>query len=399
MEYKTLTSLSANLPADFKPSYNELKTSLMALADPRRQTANKRYPLWSMLLAVVAALLSQQLSLVAAAEWLAAQSETTKQALGFSDGKTPHPTTFARLFGKLKSVELETVLSGFFDPKMAEVVPAPASQAIAIDGKSQRGRLKFEVAEPGTPIHLLSLYSHDTGLVLAQSAVVASHNEISTAPTLLRQIRWQGRVLTGDATFCQREICKQVVEAGGDYLFVVKGNQPNLLLEIETLFDLKLLPKGLAFDVRECKTVDKGHGRIELRQIRASAELAELSDWPYLAQVVEIKREWLEKGLNRQEVSYGVTSLTTAEADVASLLKLKREHWGIENRLHWVRDVVFGEDKSLTRLGSTPQVMAALRNTVIGLLRRGGFSQLTSRLRYNASHPEAVLALLGLANP
>ena len=400
MEYNALNTLTANLALapDKKPSYADLKTALLALDDPRRDNANKHYPLWALVLAVIAALLSQQISLLAAAEWLAAQDEATKQALGFPNGKTPHQTTFARLFRKLEACQLEAVLSGLFDPGASGALPAPASQAIALDGKSQRGRLKFEKAAPASPTHLVSLFSHDTGVVLVQSEIERGHNEISTAPLLLRQIRWQGRVLTGDAAFCQREICKQIVEAGGDYFFVVKGNQPTLFAEIEILFDLKLLPAGLAFDIRECKSVDKGHGRIEVRQVRASTELADLSDWPYLAQVVEIKREWLEKGLKHQETTYAVTSLKMEQANVVRLMQLKRGHWGIENRLHWIRDVVFGEDKSLSHLGATPQVMAALRNSALGLLRRAGFNQITARLRYHASHPEAVLVLLGLAN-
>ncbi len=187
-----------------------------------------------------------------------------------------------------------------------------------------------------------------------------------------------------------------MVEAGGDYFFVVKGNQPSLQSEAELVFDTSLLPKGLSFDLRYCKELDKAHGRIEIRQACASSELGLMEYWPYLTQVVQIERQWLEKGQTYTYHSYAITSLEAKVADVADLLAYKRGHWGIENRLHWVRDVVFGEDASLIRRGEGPFVMAALRNTALGLLRRAGHHKITARLRYNASVVSEVLKLLAL---
>jgi len=185
--------------------------------------------------------------------------------------------------------------------------------------------------------------------------------------------------------------------ATGRYYFVIlKGNQPTLQSEAQLLFDTKLLPKGLAFDLRYYKDLDKGHGRIEIREARASSELGTLSQWPYLAQVVQIKRQSVEKGQIRTYYTYAITSLPNTVAKVAALLACKREHWGIENRLHWVRDVVFGEDASLGRSREAPFVMAALRNSAIGLLRQAGHPKITARLRYNACKVQEVLKLLPL---
>ena len=221
------------------------------------------------------------------------------------------------------------------------------------------------------------------------------------APQLLKQIEWEGRVVTGDAMFCQRNLCQQVVELGGDYLFVVKGNQTRLQTDLEIVFE-PANPSQWGSDgadlleMRAAKTVDKGHGRIEVREIKASTELADYSNWPYLAQVFEVKRSWWELGQLKTEVQLGITSLPKEVANVKTLLEFKRRRWGIENKLYWVRDVVLGEDVSLIHKGAGPQIMAALRNTALNLLRKAGHTKITSRLRFNSGHPAQVLALLGL---
>ena len=396
MKY-TLKSLDkANSTPEFRISFPDLKTAFANIPDPRRKTENKRYELSAILLAVVAAFLSQQKSILGVAEWLQAQQPEVKSTLGFTNGQTPNQSTFQRLLSKLNIEEFEKILTTYFDANKSEQIRERGSESIAIDGKSLRGKLKFEEEKATIPVHLISLYSHDTGQVLAQTDIKKGMNEISTAPNLIDQIDWRGRVLTGDAAFCQKEICKQVVKAGGDYLLVIKGNQQTLLEDAKLLFEINLIPKGLEFDIRECKTIDKGHGRIEIRKAQVSNELHGISNWPYLNQVLQINRKWVEKGINKNETSYAVTSLPEEISDVMKLTTMKRGHWGIENRLHWVKDVVLGEDKSLIHSGSGPYVLAALRNTALNLLRKSGFQNITSRLRFNSSNPQEVLKLLQL---
>lgn len=296
---------------------------------------------------------------------------------------------------KLNGASLEVALTGYFDPQGVGAVPARGSQAIALDGKCQKGRHKFEAVQAGIPVDLLSLFCQQNGLVLAQTEIVAGKSELSTAPPLIRQIEWAGRVLTGDAAFCYKEVIEVLVAAGGDYFLAVKANQPTLQAEIELVFDTSLIPKGLAFDRRYYQQADKGHGRIEVRYLCATVELAALSAWPYLAQVVAIKREWLVKGQLKTATSYCVTSLPPDVTDVIGLLTLKRRHWAIENQLHWVRDVVLGEDSSLIHKGNAPRVMAALRNTTLNLLRKAGFSKIKASLRALACDVSNLLTLLG----
>lgn len=377
-----------------KVSYASLREAFRAVPDPRRQTGNKTYCLEALLLAVVAGLLSGQSSVLGCAEWLAAQPLTVKQKLGFAGEATPHQSTFQRVLSKLAGNALEQALTSFFEQSPVGVVKERGSEAVAIDGKCQRGRLKFEVGEGGVPVHLLSLFCQNSGLVLAQTEIEKGKSEYSTAPNLIAQIEWLGRVLTGDAAFCYKEILVPVIKAGGDYFLTVKANQPTLQAEIELVFDTKLLPPGLPFDLRTIKHADKGHGRVEIRSAVATAELTALSEWAYLAQVVAIKREWLCKGVWKAETTYCVTSLPKEIADVGALLALKRGHWGIENRLHWVRDVIFGEDKSLIHKGSGGQVMAALRNTTLNLIRKAGLSKIRATLRANASNHSKMLSFL-----
>ena len=209
------------------------------------------------------------------------------------------------------------------------------------------------------------------------------------APALLRGLELGGVVVTGDAIYAQRELCEQIVDAGGEYLFTVKANQKGLMEDIATLFDD---PPS-----KPSEAVQRGrHGdRQEVRKLQASTALNEYSDWPHLAQVCRIEREVTSNEHTRREVAYAITSLWPHEASPRRLLELNRGHWGIENRLHYVRDATLGEDGSQVRTGSAPQVMAALRNTTIGLLRMAGVTNIAAALRRNAAHPKEALALLG----
>jgi hypothetical protein len=146
--------------------------------------------------------------------------------------------------------------------------------------------------------------------------------------------------------------------------------------------------------------VDYGHGRIEQRRLQTSTVLAGSSEWPGLAQVFQVEREVImaKTGTVRDEVVVGGTSLGPERADAAQLLALVRGHWHIENQSHWVRDVTCDEDRSQVRSGSIPQVMAALRNTVIGLMRWAGYTNIAATCRHFAAQPASALALIGI-NP
>ena len=266
----------------------------------------------------------------------------------------------------------------------------PARRVIAVDGKTLRGSHKQ--GAPGA--HLLSALSHHLGLTLAQQAVDDKTNEITQVETVLRQLVLRDRVVTMDALLTQRHVAQTIVDEGGDYVMIVKDNQPQLRADIELVFALP--PAG---DRQEtARTVDIGHGRIEQRNITTSEALVGYSDWPGLAQVFELGRHVITQKTTeeRVEVVYGVTSLNPERGTPERLLDLVRGHWQIENKSHWVRDVTFDEDRSQVRCGNIPQVMAALRNTTIGLLRWAGYTNIAAACRRFAAQPDLALTLIGI---
>ena len=175
----------------------------------------------------------------------------------------------------------------------------------------------------------------------------------------------------------------------------VKDNQPQLLWELKRLFADPALVADTGASVRHFA---KGHGRLEIRRLWSSTGLVGYSDWPGLAQALCVEREVtrLNTGEVRRERAYAVTSLGSERAKAGVLLALWRGHWGIENQLHWVRDVGFHEDRSAARVGGVPHGLAVLRNTAIGLLRAHGHAAIATSRRALAHHPDAAVALLGL---
>lgn len=168
----------------------------------------------------------------------------------------------------------------------------------------------------------------------------------------------------------------------------VKQNQPTLYQGIELLFTAPVSPPAT---VRQC---DRHGNRREMRELSLSADLNEWAQWPHLSQVGRLTHHWTVGGQRHTEVSYLITSLSAQQATPAQVLATIRGHWGIENRLHWIRDVTFDEDRCQVRSGAAPQVLAACRNLVIGLLRRQGVRNMAAALRTHAGHPEVALALV-----
>lgn len=216
--------------------------------------------------------------------------------------------------------------------------------------------------------------------------------DLTVAPALLAQVPLAGRVVTGDALYCQRGLCQQIRQAAGDYLVLVKANQPELYEDLALLF--RTPPPGERFAT--AVQHDKGHGRREVRRLWASAALQEYLDWPGAQQVCKLEREVWQKGRHTREVRYAITSLGPAAASAADLLRLRRGHWGIENGLHYVRDVTLGEDGSSIRTGAAPQVMAALRNAVLAIVRGAGYANIAAALRAIGWQRGRALQLLGI---
>ena len=357
-----------------------------------RQPQGKRHPLQAILALSVCAMLCGYRSYGAIAEWGRNYGKALTQALGFTHQTTPCAATLNTVLRYLNKDEVEQKLGRWAEGVLSSVASSATEMSgLAIDGKSLRGSRKQ--GAPGA--HLLSALGHQLGLTLGQAAVAEKTNEITAVHELLGGLVVEGKVVTVDALLTQRELAQTIIDRGGDYVMVVKGNQPALHEEIQTVFEE---PELLAETMESVETLDVGHGRVEQWRLVASTALAGYSTWPGLNQVFAVERQVTIKqsGDERAEVVYGVTSLGRERGDARRLLELVRTHWHIENKSHWVRDVTFDEDRSHGRVGSIPQVMAALRNTAIGLMRVAGETNIAAACRRFAAQPWSALALLGI---
>jgi predicted transposase YbfD/YdcC len=360
-----------------------------------RKAKGKRHPLSAILGMACAATLCGYKSYSAMAEWGRNYGGKLVQALGFTHEKTPCASTLHTVFRNIDKKAVEAKLGSWAESVMSATpdaeVPEDDLEGVSLDGKTLGGSRKQ--GAPGT--HLLSAVSHKLGVTLTQQAGDHSTDEMRIIHEALQNLVLEGRVFTMDALNTQRKTAETITEGGGDYVMIAKKNQASLLNDVKTVFDG---PYSHLLQKSSVQTLDMGHGRIEDRHLTASDELSDYSDWPGLEQVFQLTRRTTIKKTEkvREETVYGITSLTPQQADSARLLELVRCHWHIENMSHWVRDVTFDEDRSQVRCGNIPQVMAAIRNTVIGLMRWLGYTNIVATCRYFAAQPWDALEAIGI---
>jgi predicted transposase YbfD/YdcC len=259
---------------------------------------------------------------------------------------------------------------------------------IAVDGKSLRGATQPD----GRAVHLLSALTHNERVVVAQQEVDHTTNEIKLFRPLLEDLDIEGALVTADAMHTQDDHARFLVEEKrAEFLLIVKENQPSLYNEVGCRsFEKFSEPYTETF---------KGHGRIERRSISVSKTPDGLVEFPHVAQVLRIEREVHDAKSNELRYKETVLAVTSASAKLATpkrLLRANREHWGIENGLHWVRDATMREDASKVRRGSAPRALATMRNLVISVLRLAGATNIAKSLRSVGRRPEHAFTLLGL---
>jgi predicted transposase YbfD/YdcC len=272
---------------------------------------------------------------------------------------------------------IDAAVGGWVRSRLATARKAKRRVVLAVDGKTLRG------ARPrgGTAPHLMACLDHATGTVIAQVAVGGKTNEITMLAGLLDQIPdLDGALISMDAMHAQREHAAYLHKRGANYLVTVKGNQPGLLARLRRL-PWKDVPPGHVCEGR-------AHGRAEKRTLKVVTVAAGL-EFPHAAQAIQIIRKTKRNGSAKwkTETSYAITSLPAGKARPDRLAAWIRGHWKIENQLHWVRDVTYGEDLSAARTGTGPHVMAALRNLAISILRLAGHASIATALRRNARDP------------
>jgi predicted transposase YbfD/YdcC len=214
--------------------------------------------------------------------------------------------------------------------------------------------------------------------------VGAKTNEIPMFPALLDRIEVSSAVITADAMHAQRSHAIYLAGRGAHYLFTVKRNQPGLHAQLAAL-PWRQVPVA-------CETRERGHGRAEGRTLKVTAVARGLA-FPHAAQAIQIvrRRKLAGKRKRSAETCYAITTLTASQARPAQLAAIIRGHWAIEDRLHWVRDMDFDEDRSQTRTASGPRVMASLRNLAITILRLAGHVSIAAALRHHARRPDRPL--------
>lgn len=372
---------------------DSLYAYLQQVLDPRHPKG-KLYPLALLLLLMVLAKLAGEDKPSGIADWVAHRVDQLCEMKILPKRRAPSHMTFRRLLQHIVDPEaFESLMQEYHRRQLhqgQEVV-------LSMDGKTLKGTIPRGETR-GT--HLLSIFVPEQGLVLAEAVVDRKENEIVVAPTILRQVNLQDTIVIGDAMHAQRDPSSQIVAAGGNYIWTIKGNQPRTHWAIEKLFvhEVCNLRQGapLSKHCHMATMVNKGHGRLEKRTILVSTELNDYLDWPHVAQVFRIERTiWHEKhkGYTR-EVVYGLTSLTPQQASPERLLTLVRQYWGIENGLHYRRDVTLQEDATRLTVGNAGHIMAILNNLVIGLCLQHGFHNLAKARRLFNAQPSKALDLI-----
>lgn len=277
----------------------------------------------------------------------------------------PSDDTIRRFFRSVNPDQFKEIFSRWVQ-SIANVANA---KVIAIDGKSSRRTFDGE----SDMLHAVSAFATEARVVLAQEKVADKSNEIKAIPLLLDLLDIKGHIVTIDAMGCQHAIARKIVDKGGDYIFSLKGNQGSLAEDVAPFFNAR----NAKNTCQSMTDYDKGHGRFETRICTVSNDVEwlrqEHENWSTIQSIIRIDatRELTEKGIKKitQETRHYISSLKNLTPDVAC--KAIRDHWGVENSLHWVLDMSFNEDYSRIRKENAPHVMAMLRHIALNIIQQG----------------------------
>lgn len=394
MEYSRLEPGPDGIDAGLRYALGSLCDCFQGLSDPRK-AKGKRYSLLTLLVVIFLAKLSGQDKPGEIADWAKNHAEALVQLLHLRRAWMPHHNTIRRVFqAVLSAVEFEQLLVAYHQQSGADI-----GELLALDGKALKGTRRAD-QEPGA--YVVSVYDGQTQRVLVQDVVETKENELVAAPRALAQVPLAGKIVTGDAHYTQRGLSAYIVAQGGDYLWPVKANQPQVYQDIEQLFTPQPPIPGfgrIATDFQLAQTTNRGHGRLEVRTLQTSEMLNDYLDWPSVGQVYRLERKfsWFRRGQVYKtscEVEWGLTSLARWVAPPERLLTLRRRHWLIETGLHYRRDVTFHEDGTRMTLGPAGQILSIIHDLVLGLLKTAGFTNAAQGRRWFAGHLPEAFALL-----
>lgn len=358
-----------------------LKDALTRVPDPRHKRG-VRYPFPELLLSIVCAVISGARTLTTITEW--AQNQVVEAGMVPGSGRAPSLATIHRVAVRIDPVALDEVINQWLLQRALQHAVDQKRQVIAVDGKEVRGAKNGG----GKRVFLFAAVDHATGAVIGQESIGEKTNEIPHFQPLLDQVPdLSGVVVTADALHTQREHAEYLHGRGAHYVLTVKLNQ-------------RALRERIASQTWSTRPVqhrlnEKGHGRATTWAITTQPAQGWI-DFPHAKQSIRLTRDRHNPrtGEKTREHVFVITSLSARESTPEDLAAYVRSHWGIENRLHWVRDVTYGEDHSQIRAGNAPHVMATLRNLAISLHRLAGAANIAKALRAAALNPNIAHTLV-----
>ncbi|MGP5184977.1 ISAs1 family transposase [Corynebacterium variabile] len=366
---------------------------LLSQVTDHRHRRGRRHRLSTLLAVALAAILAGAKSDLSIAEWVNDSANTGISDLDVDLHRRPAEATLRRALNSVKADLLDKVLGAWMWVKTATMGDR---RIIAVDGKTIRGARTPSAPNSRAP-HLVAAYDHSAGTVLGQLQVEAKTNEIPALRDLLDQLDLAVCLITADALHCQDCTAEHIINAGGHYLLTIKENRPSLLTWAKSKTWSKVRPNTVT---------ELGHGRRVIRTTKVLQVTAEEAGFPHAAQLVQVRRTRMvypatgsgKKPQKTIEVVYLLCSLSHLDAPTQALARWVQSYWRIEDALHWVRDVTFGEDGSRVRTGAGPRVMATLRSTVISLLRMDGHDSIAAALRFHGRDPGRASLLVMTAH-
>jgi predicted transposase YbfD/YdcC len=296
-------------------------------------------------------------------DFCAEREAELRAVLGLPSG-IPSADTLRRVMGAMDPRTLAHVLTTWTDALCQTL----AGKQVAIDGKTIRGTM--EAANGESAIHVVNAWVCEHQMVLGQYATDVKSNEITAIPKLIELLSLRGSTVTIDAMGCQKGIAKAIVDKGADYIFGLKSNQPSLHKEVLCAFDEAACTRLARDPANHVVTVDKGHGRNEVRRVwveRDVSWLAQSEAWPKLRSLILVESERTRRGVTSVERRAYISS---SDEPASELTAKVRGHWHVENKLHWVLDVTFGEDHARISRRSGAESMSAMRKIAMNLLGR-----------------------------
>ncbi len=344
---------------------SNLLKQLSNLEDPRDSRA-KRHELGNVVFMAICAVLGGADSWTDVEMFCNSKRQWFESLLDIPDGIPSHDT-FGRVFSVLDPEQFQQCFTHW----IAAVSEITKGKVVAIDGKALRG--SADRTGGVRPTHLVSAWAQSNSMILGQLKVDDRSNEITAIPRLLKTLDVSGSTVTIDAMGCQKKVVEKIIEQKADYVLALKENQPRLYEDVVEIF-----AHGRKTDFADMKhdfieTVDTGHGRIETRRCwmvwdpDCVGYVNEDREWVNLTSVAMVESERLIDGNTSKEVRYYISSLP---AQAERMLAAVRGHWGIENSVHWVLDVTFGEDNCRVRKGNAAENFSTLRRMAMNMLRR-----------------------------